>query len=91
MAGKIAGSMEQMQKLSKDFATSSADVEQLTSRLDGIVNGVIGSGWEGNAANKFRDLWQGEFKSALGKLNQALADASKEVENRKKALIQADS
>jgi len=91
MAGKIAGSMEQMQKLSKDFQTSSGEIDTLTRRLDGIVNGVIGTGWEGNAANKFRDLWQGEFKSALGKLNQALADASREVENRKQALIQADS
>lgn len=91
MVGKISGSMDQMQQLSKDFSTSSGEVQSLTSRLDGIVNGTIGSGWEGNAANRFRELWQGEFKSALSKLDQALADASREVENRKQALIQADS
>jgi len=83
--------MEQMQKLSKDFSTSSGEVQDLTRRLDGIVTNVIGTGWEGNAANKFRDLWQGEFKSALNKLDQALADASREVDSRKQALIQADS
>lgn len=91
MDSRIVGSTEQMNRLSSDFKKSSAEVDSLTSRLDSIVTQVVGTGWEGNAANKFRDLWNGEFKTALRKLDSALHDASREVENRKRALIQADS
>lgn len=91
MAGKIHGEMAQMQELSKSFDKAGADVERLKSDVDSMVSNVIGSGWEGSAATKFRSLWDSEFKSALTKLNAALMDASKEVNNRKEALIQADS
>lgn len=88
---KIAGEMAQMDALSRDFNQASTQVQQLMSSLDGITNNTIGTGWEGASARKFMELWNGEFKSSLTKLNGALGEAGGEVTRRKNALIQADS
>lgn len=88
---KIAGEMAQMDGLSRDFTTAAGQVQELIGRLDGITNNTVGSGWQGRSASRFQELWNGEFKASLGRMNEALVQAGSEVDRRKNALIQADS
>lgn len=91
MSSTIAGELNQMDSLSKDFDTAAGQVTDLMSKLDSITTTTIGTGWKGNSAQKFLGQWTEEFKPALVRLNEALAAASAEVNRRKTALVQADS
>jgi WXG100 family type VII secretion target len=91
MSGRIGIDKAQMDQLRSKFEQQANTVQQLTSDLQGQVDTIIGTGWEGNAARKFQDAWNTEFKSALTKLNEALLAAGKEVANRKQAMEQLDA
>ena len=84
----IGAEMGQLQQLGQKFTQESQTVNQLTAS----INGQVGSTWwKGPAADRFRQAWEGEFRPALQKLEQALQEASQEVKQRHQALEQAGS
>lgn len=84
----IAGSLEQLAALGRQFEQQSQTVEQLTSTIRGELGNAL---WEGPAADRFRSSWSGEFEPALRKLQSALQEAGVEVNRRRDALQAAGS
>jgi WXG100 family type VII secretion target len=83
---QVGGTTEELQTLSSTFTRESGSVSELTSTIDGQVNGTW---WIGPAADRFKEAWQGQFKPTLAKLQTALDEAATEVRNRATALAQA--
>jgi WXG100 family type VII secretion target len=79
----IAGSLEQLEALSRQFAQQSQTVDQLTSTIRGQLNNAL---WQGPAADRFRSAWSSEFEPVLRKLQAGLQEAGTEVQRRKDAL-----
>ena len=88
MAGMIGGDLGQMQTLATQLARASEEVRTLQST---ITNGVLGTSWTGPASNRFRDAWNGQYKSNLQQLQDALTQLSAEVKNRRTALENASA
>ena len=84
----IAGSLEQLDGLARQFQQQSQSVEQLTSTIRGQLDGAL---WQGPAADRFRNAWSGEFEPVLRKLEASLQEAGVEVQRRRDALQQAGS
>ena len=85
---KIGAEMGQMQELQSTFNQQSQAVQQLTAAINGKVNGTT---WEGPAADRFRQAWEGQFQPTLRELQAALQEAAQEVGRRHQALMQAGS
>ena len=85
---QIGGQIEQLDALRQRFDAESGTVQELTSSIDGQLDGTW---WVGPAADRFRESWSGEFKPALVRLQQALADSAAEVARRRQALIEVGS
>ena len=85
---KIGAEMGQMQELQSTFNQQSQAVQQLTAAINGKVNGTL---WEGPAADRFRQAWEGQFQPTLRELQAALQEAAQEVGRRHQALMQAGS
>jgi uncharacterized protein YukE len=80
---QIGAEMEQLQQLQQVFQQKAAAIDELKSAIDGQVGGTW---WVGPAADRFRDQWNGSFKPNLTQLQQALTEASAEVQRRHAAL-----
>jgi len=89
VADMIGGNLAIMDQLKSDFDRQGGTVDTLISELDGSVNNVIGTGWQGPAADRFREAWEGQFKTALRNLSEALGSAAQEVQRRREAIQQA--
>jgi uncharacterized protein YukE len=50
-------------------------ITQVTTLVDGALNGTT---WQGPARARFAAEWNGSFKQALGKLNEAFGLAGKD-------------
>jgi WXG100 family type VII secretion target len=79
----IAGSLEQMEALSRQFQQQSQTVDQLTATIRSELGNAL---WEGPAADRFRSTWSSEFEPVLRKLQSALQEAGVEVARRRDAL-----
>lgn len=84
----IGADMGQLQSLKGTFDRESGTVAQLTGT---ITSQVGATQWQGPAADRFRQAWEGEFAPTLRRLEQALQEASAEVQRRHEALLQAGS
>ena len=84
----IAGSLEQMAALARQFEQQSQTVDQLTATIRGELGNAL---WEGPAADRFRGTWSSEFEPVLRKLQAALQEAGTEVTRRRDALQAAGS
>jgi WXG100 family type VII secretion target len=82
--GRIGGNLEQMNKLTQDLSRSSQDVRDLQSHVTSVLTGTD---WDGGAADRFRQAWDGQYKTSLTNLQNALTDLSQEVSKRRQALI----
>jgi WXG100 family type VII secretion target len=87
MANTVGGQLDEMAQLSRTFDSNGSQAQQIKSVIDRTLAGTT---WTGPAAERFRDAWQ-QFSPSLDKLHQALAEAGKEVEQRRRALEQATS
>ena len=84
----IAGSLEQLAALARQFEKQA----QATQQLKSVIRSELSNAhWEGPAAERFRSTWAGEFEPALAKLEAALRDAGAEVKRRRSALEAAGS
>jgi WXG100 family type VII secretion target len=89
MADFIGGDLNVMTGLKTDFDRHAGTVDSLVSELDAAVNNVIGSGWQGPAAERFREAWQSQYKKALLGLREALGAAAQEIQRRRDSILQA--
>ena len=83
MAMMVGGNLEQLQALEQNFATEAQAVAELQHR---ITSTLANTTWTGPAADRFRTDWNGTFVPSLARLQQALADNSNVVRNRKQAI-----
>ena len=88
MAGMIGGDLGQMQTLASQLTRASDEVRALQNT---VTNGVLGTQWTGPASNRFRDAWNGQYKSNLQQLQEALTQLSAEVKKRRDALEQVSA
>jgi WXG100 family type VII secretion target len=84
----IAGSLEQLAALARQFDQQAQAAEQLKSVIRSELNNAH---WQGPAADRFRSTWAGEFEPALERLQTALKEAGAEVSRRRDALEAAGS
>ncbi len=87
MAGRIGGTVEQMTTMGSQFGNEADAIGALVSRITSQLNSTD---WEGGAAQRFRDQWNGEFKGVFNKVETGLRECGNEVRNRASALTQAD-
>jgi WXG100 family type VII secretion target len=60
------------------FRAQAEALQSITSTLDSEVNSHVGSGkdgWQGRQADDFNSHWNGEFKTSLTRLHEALGEA----------------
>lgn len=86
MSGRIGGTVEQMQTMGAKFNSEVSELESLVSRVSAQL---ASTDWEGGAAQRFRDQWEGEFKNTFAQVAQGLRECASEVQNRANALTQA--
>jgi uncharacterized protein YukE len=84
----IAGSLEQLAALARQFEQQAQAAQQLKSVIRSELNNAL---WQGPAADRFRSTWAGEFEPVLGRLEAALQEAGAEVTRRRSALEAAGS
>jgi len=86
MSGRIGGTIEQMQTMGAKFTNEATELEALVSLISAQL---ASTDWEGGAAQRFRDQWNGEFRNVLTQVEAGLRECSTEVRNRANALAQA--
>jgi len=70
---------DELQALGGTLRRQIAAVEEIIRSVDGPVNGIA---WTGPARERFLDEWNGSFKTALGRLNDAFEAAGADCINR---------
>ena len=84
----IGAELEQMQGLRATLDRNGIQVGEVAR---GIRAQLAGTFWRGPAADRFRQAWDGDFEPALSRLQEALGEASQEVQRRHDALQAAGS
>jgi hypothetical protein len=82
----IGGEVEQLSALKAAFDKQAGIVQELRSALRTQLDNT---NWQGPTAERFRSVWSGEYEPVLGRLEQALLDAGREVGAAKDRLIDA--
>lgn len=59
---------EQLATLGRTLSQQIDQINQVMSTVDSVLNGTT---WTGPARVRFSDEWNGSFKQALGRLNEA--------------------
>ena len=66
---------EQLTSLGTTLTRQIDTIAQLMSTVDGALDGTT---WQGPARERFVEDWNGSFKQALGKLNEAFGLAGRD-------------
>ena len=66
---------EQLATLGRTLSRQIDAIQQLTSTVDGVLGGTT---WQGPARDRFQQEWNGAFKQALGRLNEAFGAAGQD-------------
>jgi len=82
----IQAELHELETLSRRLGTCSGEVDDLKRALTALINTTT---WTGGAAERFRQVWEGQFRPALDGLSTELVNASQEVERRKVAIDHA--
>lgn len=85
MAGRIGGTTEQMHSMGSKFTSEADQLEALVSR---VTSQLASTDWEGGAAQRFRDQWNGEFRGVFNQVSAGLRECATEVNKRAEALQQ---
>lgn len=83
---RIGGTIEQMTTMGTQFGNEADTIAALVGRITSQLNSTD---WEGGAAQRFREQWNGEFKGVFTKVEAGLRECGTEVKNRAAALTQA--
>jgi len=63
MSGRVGGTIEQMTMMGTQFNNEADTLSALVGRITSQLNSTD---WEGGAAQRFRDQWNGEFRGLRG-------------------------
>jgi len=74
---------EQLTTLGTTLTRQIDTIAQLMSTVDGVLAGTT---WQGPARERFVEDWNGSFKQALGKLNDAFGLAGRDCVARSEEL-----
>jgi uncharacterized protein YukE len=74
---------EQLTTLGTTLTRQIDTIAQLMSTVDGVLGGTT---WQGPARERFVEDWNGSFKQALGKLNDAFGLAGRDCVARSEEL-----
>jgi hypothetical protein len=66
---------EQLGNLGRTLTNQIDVLSQLMSTVDGVLGGTV---WQGPARERFVEDWNGSFKQALGRLNEAFGAAGRD-------------
>lgn len=70
---------EELETLGGKFTQEAGTVRQLQS---GISSALQGTNWEGNARNKFQQLWDTEYRKGLESLATTLEQTSQDLKKQ---------
>jgi len=84
-SSQLGGDIDQMGQLQSQLRQRSGDVQQLRTSLTSMIQNTW---WQGPAASRFKDEWNGQYSGSLQKLEQLLDELGQEVQRRKDALVQ---
>jgi WXG100 family type VII secretion target len=82
----IQADLPELEALSRRLGTCSHDVHELKQALTTLIHTTT---WSGGAADRFRQVWESQFRPALDNMAAELTDAAQEVERRKVAIDHA--
>lgn len=74
---------DQLQGLGSSLTNQIQSIDAVTQAVDGAIGNTL---WTGPARDRFVEEWNGSFKSALGKLNEAFGAAGRECTVRAEEL-----
>jgi uncharacterized protein YukE len=74
---------EQLAHLGRTLTRQIETIEQLTAAVDGVLAGTT---WQGPARERFGQDWNGSFKQALARLNEAFGAAGRDCISRSEEL-----
>ena len=74
---------EQLATLGRTLSNQIGTINQLMSTVDGVLNGTT---WMGPARERFGQDWNGSFKQALNRLNEAFDAAGRDCVARSNEL-----
>jgi uncharacterized protein YukE len=74
---------EQLAHLGRTLTRQIETIEQLTATVDGVLAGTT---WQGPARERFGQDWNGSFKQALARLNEAFGAAGRDCISRSEEL-----
>ena len=66
---------EQLSNLGRTLTRQIDSIQQVTATIDGVLNGTT---WQGPARERFQQEWNGSFKQALARLNEAFGAAGQD-------------
>ena len=75
---------EQLATLGRTLTNQIDAINQLMSTVDGVLNGTA---WTGPARDRFGQDWNGSFKQALNRLNEAFGAAGHDCVARSDELL----
>jgi uncharacterized protein YukE len=74
---------EQLAHLGRTLTRQIDTIQQLMSTVDGALGGTT---WQGPARERFQQEWNGSFKQALARLNEAFGAAGRDCIARSEEL-----
>jgi WXG100 family type VII secretion target len=82
----IQAELAELETLSRRLAACSGEVDDLKRALTTLISTTT---WTGGAAERFRQVWEGQFRPALDAMSTELTNAAQEVDRRKVAIDHA--
>lgn len=82
----IQADLPELEALARRLGTCSHDVHDLKQSLSTLINTTT---WTGGAADRFRQVWESQFRPALDTMAAELTDAAQEVQRRRNAIDHA--
>lgn len=79
MSGTYSVTPDELTDLGRTLKAQIDAVDTIIRSVDGPLGSI---GWTGPARDKFSEEWNGNFKSALAKLNEAFRLAGTDCEQR---------
>lgn len=76
MASELVIDWSQVEEVQRQLSKAGEEIRSLQTRLNGVISNA---NWRGNVATKFRDAWNGQFKTSLNNLERAMDEASADV------------
>jgi uncharacterized protein YukE len=74
---------EQLANLGRTLTNQIESIDAMMATIDGVLGGTT---WQGPARDRFGEEWNGSFKQALSRLNEAFGSAGRDCVMRAEEL-----